>query len=122
MNSRETESQADSSTAAQELGATDCWKYLRTLAVGRVGVVSGGNAEIFPVNYVPDDGSVVFRTGPGTKLNAIMTGQAVALEADGMNTYGTLAWSVVVKGIPEEIQDVDALPAEIPSPWQGGET
>lgn len=97
MNRFEAESNPESSSAKQELGAHDCWKYLRTSSVGRVAVVVDGHPEIFPVNYLPDDGSVVFRTGPGTKLDAIMAGQPLALEADGMNTYGTIAWSVVLK-------------------------
>lgn len=43
--------------------------------MGWVAVVVNGHPEIFPVNYLPDAGSVVFRTGRGNKLDAIMTGQ-----------------------------------------------
>ncbi|WP_354155619.1 MULTISPECIES: pyridoxamine 5'-phosphate oxidase family protein [unclassified Arthrobacter] len=103
-----------------ELSAHDCWKYLQTSSVGRLAVVVGGSPEIFPVNYLPDEGSAVFRTGPGTKLDAIVAGGPLALEADGLNTSGTIAWSVVLKGFPEEVQDVDDLPQQIPSPWEEG--
>ncbi|MET3141378.1 UNVERIFIED_ORG: hypothetical protein ABIB19_000232 [Arthrobacter sp. UYEF10] len=72
------------------------------------------------MNYLPDEGSAVFRTGPGTKLDAIVAGGPLALEADGLNTSGTIAWSVVLKGFPEEVQDVDDLPQQIPSPWEEG--
>ncbi|GAC1490029.1 MAG: hypothetical protein NVS2B15_08360 [Pseudarthrobacter sp.] len=53
----------------------------------------------------------MFRTGPGTKLDAVLGGVSIALEADGLNTYGTIAWSVIVKGTavvvdsPEELQE-----------------
>ena len=120
MNSSEAEFNATTGSPRNELTARDCWKYLRTSSVGRLAVVLGGQPEIFPVNYLPDEGSVVFRTGPGTKLDAIVAGNPVALEVDGLNTYGTIAWSVVLKGIPEEVQDVSDLPEQLPTPWEEG--
>lgn len=119
MNTPEGES-APSGSETHELSAHECWKYLRSSSVGRVAVLVGEHPEIFPVNYVPDQESLVFRTGPGTKLDAILQGKPVALEADGMNTYGTIAWSVMVKGVPEEVLDVDDLPERIPDPWEEG--
>jgi hypothetical protein len=85
-------------------------------------VVVNGAPEIFPVNYLPEDGTVIFRTGPGTKADALAAGGTVALEADGLNTYGTIAWSVVVKG-EAEVVDLGAnepLPGEDPAPWEEG--
>ncbi|WP_308470683.1 pyridoxamine 5'-phosphate oxidase family protein [Arthrobacter sp. 4R501] len=49
-------------------------EYLRSASVGRVAVSTASWPEIFPVNYVPDYGTVVFRTGPGTKLDAVLAG------------------------------------------------
>jgi nitroimidazol reductase NimA-like FMN-containing flavoprotein (pyridoxamine 5'-phosphate oxidase superfamily) len=83
------------------LSVHDCWKYLRSASVGRLAVVKDGVPEIFPVNYLPEDGTVIFRTAPGTKLDAVLQGGTVALEADGLNDYGTIAWSVVLKGQAE---------------------
>ncbi|WP_423184539.1 pyridoxamine 5'-phosphate oxidase family protein [Arthrobacter sp. NyZ413] len=103
-----------------ELSTHECWKYLRSSSVGRVAVVVGEHPEIFPVNYVPDDDSLVFRTGPGTKLDAVLRGKPVAFEADGMNTYGTIAWSVMVKGTTAEVQRLDDLPVRLPEPWEEG--
>jgi hypothetical protein len=48
---------------------------------------------------------LIFRTGPETKLDALLEGGAAALEADGLNPYGTIAWSVVVKGRPEAVPE-----------------
>jgi nitroimidazol reductase NimA-like FMN-containing flavoprotein (pyridoxamine 5'-phosphate oxidase superfamily) len=75
------------------------------------------------VNYLPEDESLIFRTGPGTKLDALLEGGAVALEADGLNPYGTIAWSVVVKGrpqaVPENGLDHDRLDRSL-TPWEPG--
>jgi nitroimidazol reductase NimA-like FMN-containing flavoprotein (pyridoxamine 5'-phosphate oxidase superfamily) len=79
--------------------------------------------EIFPVNYLPEDGSLIVRTGPGTKLDALLEGGAVALEADGLNPYGTIAWSVVVKGLPEAVTDTELDKDKVDqnlSPWEPG--
>lgn len=108
--------------ASNVLSVHDCWEHLRSASVGRLAVILDGAPEIFPVNYLPEDGTVIFRTGPGTKIDALAGGGAVALEADGLNTYGTIAWSVVLKG-QAEIVDLNAdgtVPEHLPSPWEEG--
>ncbi|MCP8998506.1 pyridoxamine 5'-phosphate oxidase family protein [Pseudarthrobacter sp. RMG13] len=105
------------------LNVHDCWKYLRSASVGRVAVSTASGPEIFPVNYVPDYGTVVFRTGPGTKLDAVLGGATIVLEADGLNAYGTIAWSVIVKGTAEVVdsaQDVQEAADAGLSPWEPG--
>jgi nitroimidazol reductase NimA-like FMN-containing flavoprotein (pyridoxamine 5'-phosphate oxidase superfamily) len=79
------------------LQANDCWKLLLGDSVGRLAVWVNDHPEIFPVNYKVDHESLVFRTGPGTKLASAL-GKQVALEADGADTDRGVAWSVVVKG------------------------
>ncbi|MCZ9881777.1 pyridoxamine 5'-phosphate oxidase family protein [Arthrobacter sp. B2a2-09] len=114
---------SESRPDTEELSVHECWKYLRSSSVGRVAVVSGDDPEIFPINYVPDEGTVIFRTGPGTKLDAVLAGQTIALEADGFNTYGTIAWSVIVKGHAEIVsvdEELQALAAMELSPWEPG--
>lgn len=107
----------------EALDIHDCWKCLRSESVGRLAVTTDAGPEIFPVNYVPDYGTVVFRTGPGTKLDAALSGGPVALEADGLNTYGTIAWSVVIKGTAKVVdtdEDIrEAADAGL-SPWEPG--
>jgi nitroimidazol reductase NimA-like FMN-containing flavoprotein (pyridoxamine 5'-phosphate oxidase superfamily) len=101
----------------------DCWKYLRSASVGRLAVVKDAVPEIFPVNYLPEDGTVIFRTAPGTKLDAVLQGGTVALEADGLNDYGTIAWSVVLKGQPEAAavagDDLRRADRDL-TPWEEG--
>ena len=102
------------------LDANKCWDLLRSSEVGRLAVSIGNHPDIFPVNFVVDHGTVVFRTAEGTKLAAAVLGKAVAFEVDGYDADAGEAWSVVIKGRAveiERIQDVfDAL--ELPLfPW-----
>ena len=102
------------------LDANQCWDLLRSSEVGRLAVSIGNHPDIFPVNFVVDHGTVVFRTAEGTKLAAAVLGKAVAFEVDGYDADAGEAWSVVIKGRAveiERIQDVfDAL--ELPLfPW-----
>ena len=51
-----------------------CLQLLRTREVGRLAVSSADHPDIFPINYVLDRGTVVFRTAEGTKLAAALLG------------------------------------------------
>ena len=84
------------------------WAQLRQSAVGRLAVVVDDHPEIFPVNFVVDRGSVVFRTAAGTKL-AAAAGRPVAFEADGYDAEVGEAWSVVVKGVAREVGETDEV-------------
>jgi nitroimidazol reductase NimA-like FMN-containing flavoprotein (pyridoxamine 5'-phosphate oxidase superfamily) len=110
------------SNDSKVLSVHDCWEALRSASVGRLAVVNNGAPDIFPVNYLPEDGTVVFRTGPGAKIDALAAGGPVALEADGLNTYGTIAWSVVLKGNAEilDVSGDELMLARGPSPWEEG--
>jgi len=107
----------------ENLGVHDCWRYLRTASLCRIAFTHGETVEIFPVNYVPSNGTLLIRTGEGTKLLAAAGHKVVAVEADGMNQYGTIAWSVIIKGnaaIVHDDEDIqDAADAGL-SPWQAG--
>src|SRR5262245_51473178 len=97
-----------------------CWQLLREAEVGRLAVSITDHPDIFPINYVVDHGTVVFRTAEGTKLAAAVLGRAVAFEIDGYDPDAGDAWSVVIKGHAHEIermQDVfDALDLPL-FPW-----
>ena len=104
------------------LSTTQCWELLRESVVGRLAVTVGGSPDIFPVNPVVDHGTIVFRTGAGTKL-AAAKGRDVAFEVDGYDTGTGQAWSVVVKGRAHEIWEVDEVlrALRLPLfPWQPG--
>jgi len=90
-------------TAMTILDRDECWRLMRSAPVGRLAVSIGAHPDIFPVNFVIDHGSVVFRTAEGTKLAASLLGVGVAFEIDGYDPEAGEAWSVVVKGRAEEI-------------------
>ena len=89
-------------TGVTDLPANACWALLRSQEVGRLAVSIADRPEIFPVNYVVDHGTVVFRTAEGTKLAGAVQ-RDVAFEADGYEPGTGEAWSVVVKGRGEEV-------------------
>jgi uncharacterized protein len=107
-----------------ELSENACWALLRTASVGRLAVWVQDHPDIFPINYAVDHGTVVFRSGTGTKVSAALSDSPVALEADGYDEETTEAWSVVVKGNVEEIsrgQDLlDTIDLPL-FPWQAGD-
>lgn len=103
------------------LDAETCLELLRTQPVGRLAVAIREHPDIFPINFVVDRGSVVFRTAEGTKLAASVLGRGVAFEVDGLDQDAQEAWSVVVKGRAVELEQMHELfaAAELPLfPWQ----
>lgn len=107
----------------EELGIHECWSLLRTVSVGRLAVWTDTQPHIFPLNYVVDHGSLVFRTGTGTKLSATLGGEPVALEADGVDAESGVAWSVVAKGKAEELRRGHELLETVGLllfPWEAG--
>jgi nitroimidazol reductase NimA-like FMN-containing flavoprotein (pyridoxamine 5'-phosphate oxidase superfamily) len=93
----------------QELTTEDCWELLTFTDVGRLAVSIGDWPDIFPVNYVVDDRSIVFRSAEGTKLAAAVLGRAVAFEIDGYDPNAGEAWSVVAKGPAIELGSMTEL-------------
>ena len=93
-----------------ELEPDECLELLGSVPVGRVGVTIDALPSVLPVNFAVWEGAIVFRTVPGTKLDAAAAGAVVAFEADA---YGTSddpgGWSVLVRGIAREVTD----PAEL---------
>ena len=94
--------------ALEELAESECWSLLRTVGIGRLATPTArGGVEIFPVNHVVDQGSLVFRTAMGTKLTAALDAPEVAFEADNaasnVGDQNDDPWSVVVHGTADLI-------------------
>jgi nucleotide-binding universal stress UspA family protein/nitroimidazol reductase NimA-like FMN-containing flavoprotein (pyridoxamine 5'-phosphate oxidase superfamily) len=92
--------------AVEELSAATCWEVLSASRVGRLAVCMSGSARIFPVNFVVDEHTIVFRTAPGTKLAGIRDSN-VAFEVDDYDDDSGHATSVIIEGRAEEITDAD---------------
>jgi len=92
----------------ETIARSECLRLLAGEDFGRLGVVVGGNPEIFPLNYVVDgDGAIVFRTGPGTKLIGALGGPVV-FEVDRLDRPGGSGWSVVVHGSTHRVAPAGA--------------
>ena len=64
------------------LSEDECWSLLSSMSLGRLVTILGGKPEIFPVNFVTQRRTVLFRTAHGTKLYSAVMGDWVAFEAD----------------------------------------
>ena len=89
----------------------ECWDLLAGVTLGRLVTSFDGQPEIFPVNYVVQRRTVLFRTAEGTKLVSTAINKHVVFEADDHNVAE--GWSVIVKGTArslrtnEEIEDAE---------------
>ena len=75
----------------QELTRSECFELLATEHLGRVAIVDDRGPVIFPVNFVLDRHTVVFRTGAGTKLSAASLGRRVESRAAASENAPSLA-------------------------------
>ena len=89
---------------------SECVKLLKAHDLGRIAVVDREMRPIiFPINYFFDEGVVVFRTAPGTKLD-LAPGAYVSFEIDGWDHNQGIGWSVLVKGIAHDITQPRSAP------------
>ena len=87
---------ADTPDPVVSLSDEECWERLRGQELGRLVTRVGDVLDIFPVNYVVDAGSVLFRTAQGSKLFELTVNDEVLFEVDDHTE--TDAWSVIVRG------------------------
>ena len=83
-------------TPVTELSESQSWQLLSGLTLGRLVTTVGGWTEIFPVNFVVQNRTLLFRTAEGTKLLTAVLNENVVFEADDHNVVE--GWSVVVRG------------------------
>ena len=101
----------DAHSGLVSIDRDECLELLAGEVVGRLAVVHEGSPAIFPVNYVMDGEAIVFRTDPGTKLDAGPRAPA-CLEIDAIERDTRSGWSVVAAGRLEEVTRYDS------STWQ----
>lgn len=96
--------------SVEELSTSACWSLLRNIPVGRIALHGVDDIiEVFPVNFVVDHGTVVFKTAAGTKLELAHEHRPSTFEADHFDFYRGTAWSVVAKGQLEVIEGHEAI-------------
>ncbi len=89
----------------RELTRSECFELLANEHLGRVAVTDDRGPVVFPVNFVLDRHTVVFRTEAGTKLHAASRGSRVCFEVDGTDLAAHTRWSVIVRGEITEVTD-----------------
>ena len=107
----------------EPMSEQECWELLGKGVVGRLAVAIDGHPDVFPVNYVVDDSTIVIRSAPGTKLAAAVLGRGVAFEIDETDAEHRVGWSVVVHGKAHEVERLDEMVAvaDLPvEPWAPG--
>jgi hypothetical protein len=82
---------------------------LASAPIARVALAINGVPVVFPVSIVVDGDVIVFRSARGSKLDAALTSEVVAVEADRYDVDASTGWSVIVKGLAHEITDPDDL-------------
>lgn len=93
-------------------------ELLAGVHLGRLVTVLGGQAEIFPVNYVVQRGTILFRSAEGTKLFGTVMNEKVLFEADDHNVVE--GWSVIVRGNAEVLyssEDIEEAERAGLYPW-----
>jgi nitroimidazol reductase NimA-like FMN-containing flavoprotein (pyridoxamine 5'-phosphate oxidase superfamily) len=85
---------AEDFAAVSILPQTECWDLLSGGSLGRLVTSVDGQPEIFPVNFVVQHRTILFRTAEGTKLVSTAINNNVLFEADDHNVAE--GWSVFV--------------------------
>ena len=100
------------------LPETECWNLMSGAALGRLVTSAGGQPEIFPVNFVVQHRTVLFRTAEGTKLVSAAINNNVLFEVDDHNAVE--GWSVIMKGIARSLRtdaEIDEAERAQLLPW-----
>lgn len=89
------------------LSQTQCWDLLSSGSLGRLVTSVDGQPEIFPVNYVVQGRTILFRTAEGTKLVSTAINNNVLFEVDNHNVAE--GWSVIVKGMARSLRSAEDI-------------
>lgn len=92
----------------------ECERMLEIRSIGRIALLAGGEPLILPVLFQFVKGTIVFRTAPGEKLDAVWQNAPAAFEVDSWDTPTRTGWSVVLRGRTEAVHDEDQM-AELES-------
>lgn len=104
--------------AVTVLSTDESLDLLSSVHLGRLVTVIGSRPEIFPVNFVVQRGTILFRTAEGTKLFGTVVNDQVLFEADDHNVSG--GWSVILRGRAEVLygaEDIEEAEQAGLYPW-----
>jgi len=113
----------------EELDEEQCLALIAAGGIGRIAYTGRFGPVVLPVNYVLQDGAIVFRTAEHGPLDEdLRTGIAdadyrVAFEIDNINAAAEEGWSVLIQGPAHHVtgEDHDATREAHVHPWAPGD-
>jgi nitroimidazol reductase NimA-like FMN-containing flavoprotein (pyridoxamine 5'-phosphate oxidase superfamily) len=96
-------------TGLEVLDVVECRHLLETGTLGRVLLSVNALPAAFPVNYRLRGDTIVFRTGPGTKLSRARDVTVVGFEVDHVDAATGTGWNVLVIGSASTVCDADEI-------------
>ncbi|HKY46832.1 MAG TPA: pyridoxamine 5'-phosphate oxidase family protein [Acidimicrobiia bacterium] len=87
----------------------ECERMLEIRSIGRIALLAAGEPLILPVLFQFVKGTIVFRTAPGEKLDAVWQNAPAAFEVDSWDTPTRTGWSVLVRGRTEAVHDEEQI-------------
>jgi nitroimidazol reductase NimA-like FMN-containing flavoprotein (pyridoxamine 5'-phosphate oxidase superfamily) len=112
----------------EKLSGPECLELLRQQSVGRLVYHDDTGPVAEPVNYAIAGDTILLRVEGGSKRQA-MTQPVVAFEVDQIDSDHKAGWSVLARGVGQEVplDDVAALLHQLrqagvdpPLPWASG--
>ncbi|MEO5921261.1 MAG: pyridoxamine 5'-phosphate oxidase family protein [Pseudolysinimonas sp.] len=93
----------DKTLTETRIPESECWALLLRSGRGVLATAADSKADLFPVNYLVDGRTLLFRTAAGAKLDQVTEAPDVAFEIDGHDPRSY--WSVVIRGTAERLSD-----------------
>ena len=100
-------SETNPSLEIEVLTEDECWALLQAGGLGRLATAAKGMVDVFPINFLVHDRTVLFRSGPGSKLVNLTAAPLVAFEADSFD--GRWHSSVVIHGRATRLDNDDEI-------------
>lgn len=123
-NKMSTRSGEDPAASMEEIDREECLMLVGSLSVGRLAVsLTGEPPLVVPINFMLDGEVVVFRSDPGTKLQALSErpgGERIgrhpnaSFQVDLIDPVHRTGWSVLIRGVAyaAEVDEVAHLDLE----------
>jgi nitroimidazol reductase NimA-like FMN-containing flavoprotein (pyridoxamine 5'-phosphate oxidase superfamily) len=105
----------------REISSAECLELLAGHQIGRVAYCDERGPVVLPVNYVLQDGDVLFQTSPRSTLAQYLKSGPASFQIDEYDEYTQSGWSVLVRGDAAYVES-DDLPSEDdrPTAWAEG--
>ncbi len=108
----------DADATLEEIPADECLRLVAAFGVGRFAVALPGQPPlVVPVNYILDGEVVVFRSGPGSKVEGLRAHPA-SFQIDLIDPFHRTGWSVLLQGVAHEATAAEVAHLEL-TPWVG---